>query len=376
MRGEDTQFTEDVIVSIIPVGLRDVWDIEVEEDHSYVAQGFVNHNSSSDPNLQNIPNKGGGKIKRAYASRFGEDGVILQADFSQIELRIAACYYGEPRMIQAYLNEEDLHTLTAVDIYCASMSKKPADFWNLDPATRKEWRVRAKRVNFLVLYGGGPPGLQMTLKKDGVFVTIEEAQDLINAYFCKRPGLKQGIIRTEREVCETGFLESFTGRHRRIPEVFSEDESLVARALRQSINFPIQSGASDMTMLAACLVHRRMKERGYKSKMILTVHDSLVFDCHVDEVLEISCLVKEIMENLPILAEEILPGIDWKWLVVPIVAEFEAGTTWGTLVEFDPYILSGKKAAPEGDLYDEEGKPQRLPVDVDELWELMAEKAA
>lgn len=374
--GEATRFHTDVIVSIEPVGVRDVWDIEVEDDHSYVAHGLVHHNSSSDPNLQNIPNKGGGKIKRAYVSRFGEDGVILQGDFSQIELRIAACVYGEPRMIDAYMAGDDLHTLTAVDIFSASTGKKPETYWKLPPEERKAWRVRAKRVNFLVLYGGGPPGLQTTLKKDGVFVTVDECQDLILAYFRKRPGLKRGIQKTERMVTRTGYLESFTGRLRRVPEVRSEDESLVARALRQSINFPIQSGASDMTMMAMCMIHARMQEAGYKSKMILTVHDSLVFDCHVDEVFEVACLAKQIMESLPDLSDEVLPGVDWKWLTVPVVAEFEIGSSWGTLVEFDPFIIAGVREPQTGDLYDADGKPQRLPNDVDELWELMAEKVA
>ena len=373
MCGARYSFTTDVIINIVSVGVRDVWDIEVDEDHSYVAHGLVHHNSSRDPNLQNIPNKGGGLIKRAYVSRFGEDGVLLQADFSQVELRIAGCYYNEPTMVQAYLDEQDLHTLTGQAIYVQSTSgKKPADYLKLDKKTQKGWRTRAKRTNFGIIYGIGPPGLQSTLKKDGVFVTMDECKALVSAFFKARPGLKRGIERTQGRVAKSGYLESFTGRRRRVPEVFCADEQLVARALRQSINFPIQSGASDCTLMSLVLIRREMKRRGLKSQIILTVHDSIVFDCVVDEFLEVAQLAKEIMENLPKLSEQVLPGVKWDWLTVPLVADFEVGPNWGQMVDFNPFEISDE--APDEPLWkDEDGKqvPARDPKTIDEIWEIM-----
>jgi len=336
--------------------------------------------SSADPNLQNIPNKGGGLIKQAYVSRFGDEGVLLNVDFSQIELRVAAAYYREPTMIQAYLDNADLHTLTAADIAFPALAPaaRLAAFKKLPKDEQKQWRTRAKRVNFGVLYGGGPPALQTTLKKDGVFVTVEECQKLIDLYFKARPALKKGIEKLEEKVRRTGYLESFTGRRRRIPEVFSEDEQLVARALRQSVNFPIQSGAGDMTLMALILIHRVLKAEGFKSRVILTVHDSLVFDCHVDELFEVARLAKEVMENIPSLSDEVLPGLDWSWLhPVPIVAECEAGPSWGQMVEFDPTTIETGLTddAPLIGLNDKQKEDLlRKPVNVDELWEAFAFK--
>lgn len=288
--------------------------------------------SSSDPNLQNIPNKDEGLIKHSYVSRFGAEGVLLQADYSQIELRIAASIFNESAMIQAYLDGEDVHTQTAVMI----SGLTPEEYEELSADERKQWRTRAKRINFGILYGGGPAALVKTLKKDGIFITFDEAEALIALYFEKRPELRRGIERLEAEVRRTGYLESFTGRYRRVPEVRSEDEQLVSRALRQSINFPVQSGASDMTLMALVLIHEEMQRRGLRSMIVLTVHDSILFDCHVDEFAEVAQLAKSIMENLQTLSDQVLPGIDWSWLKTPIVADFEAGTSWGTMVGFDP----------------------------------------
>jgi len=312
--------------------------------------------SSSNPNLQNIPNKGGGLIKRAYVSRFGEEGLIGQVDYSQIELRVAACWFSEPAMLKAYREGADLHLLTALDVSRMTLEQ----YQKLDPHKAKEIRTQAKRVNFGVLYGGGPPALMAALKKDGVFLTLDECTDLIRRYFSARPKLKSGIEKLEHEVRERGYLESFTGRRRHVPEVFSENEEIVARALRQSVNFPIQCGASEMTLMSLVLIWRAMRRRGYRSRMILTVHDSIGFDLHVDEAFEVLALAKHTMENLPKLSEAVLPGLDWSWLnpdgkgALPLVADCDLGPTWGTTVEVkDP------------------SNP-----DVETLWEEMAKKSA
>lgn len=303
--------------------------------------------ASYDPNLQNIPNKGGALIKQAYISRFGAKGVIVNVDFSQIELRIAAAWFNEPKMKEVYLKKKDLHLLTAAVIAGLTMEqfkKLPKD--DGSNRSQKAWRTRAKRVNFGVLYGGGPPALQATLKKDGVFVTLEECQEFIDKFFKAYPALRAGMDKLEADVTRLGYLESFTGRHRRVPEVFSEDRELRARAIRQSINFPIQSGAGDMTLMALVLIDRILTKEGFRSIPILTVHDSIVFDCHEDEAIEVARIAKQVMENLPALSEEILPGLDWSWLDVPVVAECDMGRNWGAMVEFEPDVLMGEA---EGD---------------------------
>ena len=330
--------------------------------------------ASYDPNLQNIPNKGGGKIKDAYVSRFGDEGLIGQADYSQIELRVAASWFKEPTMIKAYCDGADIHRLTALDISGLSEDS----FNRLSGDDQKQWRTRAKRINFGILYGGGPPALQSTLRKDGVFLSIEECKELIERYFEVRPALKDGIERLEESVCELGYLESFTGRRRRVPEVFNVNREIVSRALRQSVNFPIQNGASEMTLMSLVLIWREMRKRGYRSKLILTVHDSVIFDLHVDEYLEIMRLAKDIMERLPSLSDQVLPGLQWDWLKTPLVADCEVGVTWNKLVGFDPVVLSQEEETDES-LWEETEKGWRAvrdPINTDELWEVMDWKSA
>lgn len=338
---------------------------------SYLPHGTVTGRLSSvDPNNMNIPNA----AKPVYISRFGDEGVILQADYSQIELRIAASWFDSPKMIEAYKKGLDLHNQTAADIDHMTLSA----FLMLSEDERKEKRTKAKRANFGVMYGIGPPGLVGTLKKEGIHATVEETTSLIEQFFGVRPGLKKGMDDTKEEAAENGFLRSFTGRKRRLPEVFSVHHEIKARALRQCVNFPIQSGASDMTLMALVLIHRILQAEGFKSQIVLTVHDSIVFDCHVNEVLEVARIAKDVMEHLPELSDEVLPGIDWKWLKVPIVADIEMGHNWGSLVEFDPRVVSEGEESDET-MYkkNEKGKPEiaREPVNIDELWEQMEFKA-
>ncbi len=317
---------------------------------NYLIHGTVTARlASRDPNLQNIPNKGGGTIKRCYVSRFGSNGVLLQSDYSQVELRFAACWFNEPTMIDAYVRGDDLHMLTAIDISHLSKDR----FLALNKDDQKGWRTRAKRVNFGVLYGGGPSALVMTLRKDGVFITYDEAEELIAAYFEARPGLRKGMDKLMERAKKDGFLESFTGHRRRVPEVFSQDEKIVARALRQSVNFPVQNGAAQMTNMSAVLIREWLAEMGLRTKLILTVHDSLVLDTHVDELHIVAPKVKHIMENIATLSAKVLPGLDWSWLRVPIVADLESGFDWGSGVEWSKLGIDANN------------------IDVDKLWPAM-----
>lgn len=324
--------------------------------------------SSSKPNLQNIPYR----ARQAYTSRF-EDGVLISADYSQIELRVAACWYDEPEMVKAYRNNEDLHTLTAV----ALSNLTPEAYAALSKDEQRRWRLMAKRINFGCLYGAGPKALQVALAKEGVFVDRDECRALLEDYFDVRPGLAAGIRREEAQVRETGYLESFTGRRRRLPDVFSEDEDIVQRALRQSINFPIQSGASDITAMSLVKVNRELRERGYNAIVVLTVHDSIIADAPIDEVPEVSGLLKQYMESVPAWSDEVLPGLDWKWLRVSLKADFEAGYNWGQQVEFDPEDLNSKPRKKSGPLFkvvDGARQVQRPPVTLAELQACMKAK--
>lgn len=349
----------------------------LDADHrmhgSFLAHGTVtNRLASRDPNMQNQPDA----AKPAFVSRFGAEGLIGQVDYSQIELRVAASWFNDPTMIRAYREGIDLHALTAADMHHLSF----AEFLALPGGERKPMRARAKRVNFGVLYGGGPPALQATLKKDGIHVTVEECKTFQKTFFEVRPHLKRGIEQLERETIKRGYLEMFTGHRRRVPGVQSDDRDIVARILRQCVNAPIQGGASAMTLMALCLIFAEMERRDYRSKLILTVHDSIIFDLHVDEAVEIMAMAKDIMERITELSDAVLPELDWSWLKCPLVADCELGHSWGALVAFDPATVA-QEAEAEDDRWletDEAGAASigRPPVNTEELWEQMAWKAA
>jgi DNA polymerase-1 len=249
---------------------------------------------------------------------------------------------------------------------------------DLEPEAKKKWRVGAKRTNFGIIYGAQAPTIKATLKKDGVFITDEESEMMVNAFLEARPGLVAGMKAMEDFLAEHGYVESPTGYRRRIPEVFSENRTLRERALRQGVNFGVQNAAAQMTLMALCIIHSRMEAQNYQSKLILNVHDSLVFDCHVNEFQEIATASKYIMENLPEYSDEVFPGMDWSWLDVPIVAECELGINYGKPAGFDPTKLDGPTEA-DGPLFGEKKGQTVLLRDarsIDELWEAMAYKVA
>lgn len=318
--------------------------------------------ASSDPNLQNIPNKGAGAVKCCYSSRF-KNGLILSADYSQVELRVAAAYFQEETMLEAYRNGIDLHALTAAAIAPGSPSLEEFKTWPKDE--QKKWRTRAKRINFGVLYGGGPNALMATLKKDGVDITFDEAKDLIEKFFAARPSLKRGIERLQEEVKRSGKLQAFTGYTRRVPQVFSAQNQLISRALRQIVNFPIQHIAAYFTLMSLVLIDEWLKENNMRSVLTITVHDSILLDCPAEEVASVAKQLKFFMENLPTESEKVFPGLDWSWLNVPIVADMDLGPTWGQSFTFDPDQWGNMEMLGEPLVgVDEKGEPvqKRTPV--------------
>ena len=314
---------------------------------TYLPTGTVTGRlSSANPNLQNIPSRDN-RVKKSYTSRFGGDGVIVQADYSQAELRVASSLFQEPVMGDAYRADVDLHTLTAIDIAFPTTRSADARRKRYEALTKKEqkrWRTNAKTINFGVLYGGGAGMIQSTLKGYGQSLTLDECKKMVEDFFKLRPALRKGIDALEAQVERDGYHETFTGRRRRVPEVQSQNAEVAARALRQIVNFPVQSIASEMTLLALVLIQTAMEKREMKSKMILTVHDSIVFDCHVDDFVELSYMVKDIMENVTTLSDSVLGGLDWSWLDVPIRADLEVGNDWGSLVGYELSDLESDEA--------------------------------
>jgi DNA polymerase-1 len=256
--------------------------------------------SSIDPNLQNIPirTEMGKEIRKAFVPR-DKHHTILSADYSQIELRIMASICSDENMINAFKNNEDIHRSTAALVF----KVKPEE-------VTSDQRRKAKEVNFGILYGIGPFGLKSRLG-----ITQNEAKNVIDTYFGTFKNVKKFIDDAIINAREKGFAETLLGRRRFLPNINSNNQMLRSSAERIAINMPIQGTAADMIKLAMINIYKEMKKQKFKSKMILQVHDELLFDARKDELEDLKPLVKELMENA-------------LKLDVPITVEMGTGENW------------------------------------------------
>ena len=255
---------------------------------------------SNNPNLQTIPIRKarGREIRAAFVPR-DEEHLILAADYSQIELRIMAELSGDPSMVQAFETGTDIHRVTASKVYKVE----------LDDVTR-EMRDKAKTVNFGIIYGISSFGLQQRLN-----IPRGEANDLIKNYFEKYPGVQEYIDRTIAFAEEHGYVATQTGRRRYLRDINSRNRTQKNAAERLAMNSPIQGTAADMLKLAMIRVHEALVAGGFKTKMLLTVHDELVFDLHKSEQeTAVPVIVKAMKNALP--------------MKVPIVVETGVGANW------------------------------------------------
>ncbi len=238
--------------------------------------------SSSNPNLQNIPIRTpvGRSIRKAFIPT-SEDGCILTADYSQIELRLLAHLSGDPGLKRAFDMDLDIHASTASEVFGVPLEE-----------VDEEMRRRAKTINFGIIYGMSPFGLAEQLGID-----TEEAERYIEAYFRKYPGVRSYLDRVVEEATRTGYVATLLGRIREIPELLQGDHRLRRLGERLAFNTPIQGSAADIIKVAMVRVHRRIKEEGLSSRMILQVHDELVFDVSAGEDGVLEGLVREEMEN-------------------------------------------------------------------------------
>ena len=254
--------------------------------------------SSSDPNLQNIPIRGdlGKKVREAFIAE--EGNYLLSADYSQIELRVMAHMSGDENLINAFKRGEDIHSATAREV-----------FGDLDlPADEK--RRRAKIINFSIIYGTSAYSLSKELGVD-----VHQASDFIKRYFEKYPGVKEFIDKTVAEAREKGYVQTLFGRKRKIPELKSTNKNIQASGERIAMNTPIQGTAADIMKKAMIDVWKALKEKGYKTRMIMQVHDELIFEVPEGEMEKVKSLVKEKMENV-------------FELKVPLVVDIAYGKNW------------------------------------------------
>jgi DNA polymerase-1 len=242
--------------------------------------------SSSDPNLQNIPIRTelGREIRRAFIADPGN--VLISADYSQIELRVLAHLSGDDSLIEAFRTNEDIHDRTAMKVFGPDST--------LDP---HELRRRAKIVNYALLYGK----TAFTLAKD-INVTKEAAQDFIEAYFAGFPRVREFIDRTLSEARATGVVKTMFGRRRLVPELNSRNGQIRSAAERVTVNMPIQGTAADILKRAMIDLHDDLPKRGLSTRMILTVHDELLFESPREEADAAAAAVRERMEGAATLA--------------------------------------------------------------------------
>jgi DNA polymerase I-like protein with 3'-5' exonuclease and polymerase domains len=288
--------------------------------------------SCRDPNLQQLPKEG--TVKQMYISRFGRAGCLYGSDFSQIELRLLAAASGDPAMVEAYHNGIDLHTLTTSRIF-----KTPYEHFSKDYMKRLEQQKRGdeakelslkrdigKTVNFLTGYGGGALGLQTVLANKKIYRPVEECEEIIDLFFDSYPAVRDLLAFYKDFIAANQCAVSLFGRVRQFEEVTSEDSQIRSKALRAGCNHLIQSTASDMLLICLSVIEDLMRDEGLDSRLILTVHDSLVIDALLDELDAIHSIVMDVLNNMPEVFKAVLgDDYDTSWMIVPFAGDSQVG---------------------------------------------------
>ena len=256
--------------------------------------------ASNNPNLQNIPirTERGREVRKAFIPR-NEDYTLLAADYSQIELRIIAALSDEENMISAFKHGEDIHASTAAKVFNVPLNK-----------VTREQRSNAKTVNFGIIYGVSAFGLS-----NQTDLSRSESKELIDTYYATYPKLREFINKQVHFAQEHGYVQTVLGRRRYLKDINSGNAVVRGAAERNAVNAPIQGSAADIIKLAMINIHRKLKEGNFKTKMLLQVHDELVFDAYKPELDTIKPLIKTEMENAYKLA-------------VPLVVDMGMGNNW------------------------------------------------
>ena len=255
--------------------------------------------SSVEPNLQNIPIRYeyGKLIRKAFIP--SENSIIISADYSQIELRILAHMSNVESLIEAFIEDKDIHTKTASDIFKID-----------EKLVTKNQRRIAKAVNFGIIYGISSFGLSENLE-----ISMQEAKEFIDNYLNTYPGVKEYMDTTIALAHEQGYVRTLLNRKRYIPELENKNYMIRSSGERIALNTPIQGTSADIIKKAMVEISRIIKQNNMKAKMIVQVHDELVFDCPINEKNELIEIVKNIMENT-------------YHLIVPLKVDIEIGEDW------------------------------------------------
>ena len=258
--------------------------------------------SSSDPNLQNIPVRGelGRAIRQAFISEPGTQ--LLAGDYSQIDLRVLAHLSQDESLLKAFREDRDIHSATAAQLFNVDLS-----------AVNPDMRRLAKTVNFGVIYGMSEFGLEQATE-----LSRQEAGQFIAAYFSKYPGVAGYLEKTRAQARKQGYVETILGHRRYVPEVNSPNRMVREAAERMAINMPVQGSSSDVIKLAMIDLQQAVRERQLKSRMLLQVHDELIFEVPLSEMEQMTALVREKMSSALKLS-------------IPLKVDIKSGPNWGAM---------------------------------------------
>jgi len=259
--------------------------------------------SSSDPNLQNIPirTEEGRQVRKAFIAE-KDTSLLLAADYSQIDLRALAHLSQDPKLVTAFIQGEDIHATTASQVFSMPLAE-----------VTKDMRRLAKTVNFGVIYGMSEYGLEQATE-----LSREQAAQFIKAYFEKYSGVKEYLARTKKEAAEKGYVQTLLGRRRYIPEINASNAQVRMAAERMAINMPVQGTSADIIKVAMIQLQHEMDKQGLEAKMILQVHDELLFELPQTEMEKLKELVLQIMPNAIKLS-------------VPVKVDIKTGRSWGAM---------------------------------------------
>lgn len=286
-------------------GLLSLVDKHTERIYTNYNQTVTNTGriSSTEPNLQNIPVKTDiGKSIRGVFIAENHEHLLLSGDYSQIELRVLAHISGDERLIEAFIEGEDIHTITASEVFGVPKAE-------VSPLLRE----RAKAVNFGIVYGISDYGLAQ-----GLGISNKEASDYIEAYFQRYPGVKNYVKEIIKVAKSQGYVTTILNRRRYIPDINNRNYRLRSFAERVAMNTPIQGSAADIIKVAMVRIYEELKKYNLKTKLLLQIHDELIFDVPKQELEQVKQIVKQNMENA-------IP------LKVPLVVDFKQGYTWEQL---------------------------------------------
>ena len=256
--------------------------------------------SSNQPNLQNIPirTERGQQVRKAFIPK-DDEHVLLAADYSQIELRIIAALSGDPTMIGAFKEGQDIHAATAAKVFGVALEE-----------VSREQRSNAKTVNFGIVYGVSAFGLSQQTN-----LSRSEAKDLIDAYYATYPRLKAYMSKQVDFAREHGYVTTVLGRRRYLKDILAANAVVRGAAERNAVNAPIQGSAADIIKIAMINIHKRLQQENWQGKMLLQVHDELVFEVPKKEVKAFGAMVKTEMENA-------------FTMDVPLVVDIGVGNNW------------------------------------------------